>query len=394
MLIKLILNIILGYVSITVEGFFTERFINICNRKKIFLWNIKRRNSTTISMNLGISDFKKVRGICKKTQCKTKINRKSGLPFVFEKYKKRKIFYILILIIIIFIVISSNFIWNIEIKGLDKINSSELLEELEKNGLSIGMVKRKVNTNEIINKIRLIRNDISWMEINLKGTNAIVSIVEAEKKPTLLEEDKFCDIISDKRGIIEKITVEKGTSLVKKGDIVEEGTPLIGGYMEGKYTEKRFVHAKGEIIAKVWYTKKQKSEFVREEKILTGKEEKRCSIKFNNFTINLYKSIPNFKKYDKINESKNIKLFSNFYLPIILQKDVYKEIDYQKKSYGKDELKKIIIKELEEEFQNDNIQDEKVLNKIVNVYYNEENTIEVELTYEVFENIGIENSAE
>ena len=31
MLIKLILNSIFGYVSISIEGFFNERFINICN---------------------------------------------------------------------------------------------------------------------------------------------------------------------------------------------------------------------------------------------------------------------------------------------------------------------------------------------------------------------------
>ena len=35
MLIKVILSYILGYVKIAVEGYYLERFINICNSKKI-----------------------------------------------------------------------------------------------------------------------------------------------------------------------------------------------------------------------------------------------------------------------------------------------------------------------------------------------------------------------
>ena len=394
MLIKLILNFVFGYVSINIEGFFNERFINICNNKSIFLWNIKRKNSTTICVNIGISDFKKIKQICKKTKSKIKINQKKGLPFIFERYKKRKIFLLLIIIILGLIVISSNYIWNIEIRGLNKINENELLEQLQENGFEVGKIKGKINTNEIINKIRLIRNDISWMEINLKGTNAIINIVEAEEKPNIIDENRYCDIVSNTSGIIEKITTERGTALVRKGDIVEKGTILIGGYMEGKYTDKRYVHAKGEVKAKVWYTKKKKSKYIREEKRLTGREEKKYSIKFNNFAINLYKSIPNFENYDKINESKKIKLFSNFYLPITIYKDTYKEVEYKKTTYGKAELKNILIKELEDEFENDNIKNENLINKFANIYNADSEEMEIELTCEVLENIGTEKTIE
>ena len=48
MFLKILLNYILGYVNIKVEGFFIERFINICISKKILLWNIKREKSTIL----------------------------------------------------------------------------------------------------------------------------------------------------------------------------------------------------------------------------------------------------------------------------------------------------------------------------------------------------------
>ena len=42
MFIKILLKYILGYVRITVEGYYIERFINICTTSKILIWNLKR----------------------------------------------------------------------------------------------------------------------------------------------------------------------------------------------------------------------------------------------------------------------------------------------------------------------------------------------------------------
>ena len=388
MLVRILLNYIFGYLNIIVEGFFTERFINICSSKKIFLWNLKKKNPSILSANISIKDFKKIKEICKKTKCKVSIKNKKGIPFLFDKYKKRKMFIILLIPVAIVTIVSSMYVWNIEIDGTQNIDKKELLEELKNKGLDVGKLKTKIDTKNIINNIRLEREDISWIEINLKGTNAIVSVVEAEKKPELIKDNEYCNIISDKRGVVEKITAEKGTALVKKGDIIEIGTKLIGGFMEEKYTDTRYVHAKGEIKARVWYTKRIKSKFTRKEREQTGVEKKKYSIIFNNFKINLYKSIPNFEKYDTINEHKRLKLFSNFYLPVVLQKDTYKEVKSKEVTYGKKDLQNILISELEMEFEKENIHN--TINKIVNVYQNSNNEMEIELTYEVIELVGKE----
>ena len=44
------------------------------------------------------------------------IHRKRGLPFLLNRYRKRKIFAIALVIIIVAIIAVSNFIWNIEIR--------------------------------------------------------------------------------------------------------------------------------------------------------------------------------------------------------------------------------------------------------------------------------------
>ena len=68
---------------------------------------------------------------------------------------------------------------------------------LEQKGLKVGTLKSRVNSQEIINEIRLERADIAWIGISIEGTNAIVKIVEAEAKPEIINEEDYCNIYCD-----------------------------------------------------------------------------------------------------------------------------------------------------------------------------------------------------
>ena len=68
----------------------------------------------------------------------------------------------------------------------------------ESEGLAIGKLKAGVDTKEVINKIRLERDDVAWVGINIEGTNAVIEIVEADKKPDIVKEDEYCNIVADR----------------------------------------------------------------------------------------------------------------------------------------------------------------------------------------------------
>ncbi len=387
MFLKILLNYILGYVNIKVEGFFIERFINICISKKILLWNIKRKKSTIMYANIGINDYKKLKPIAKKTKSKISIQNKKGLPFVAHKYRKRKIFVGLLAVIFIALFVMSKFIWNIEIKGNNQISKAEILEELNKQGLKIGAYKGKINSNSIINRVRLDRNDIAWMGIDLEGTNAIVEIKETSKAPEIIDENEYCNIVSNKEGMITKINVQNGTAVVKEGDIVKQGDILVQGYLEGKYTGIRYVHAKADIEAKIWYSKKEKVFLKQQIQVPTGATEEKYTLNINNFKINFYKTLSKFENYDTINENKKLMIFSNFYLPIEITKKTNYEYVNEEKIYTEEELIQLTQEKIEEELKEEISQKENIINKQTNVYPNED-YIEVEVIYEVLENIG------
>ena len=386
MFFKILINYIFGYLNIQVEGYYVERFINNCISKGIFLWNTKRTRSAIITSNLGAEDFKKAAKIAKKHGCRIKINDKHGMPFVIKKYKKRKLFFILLFIVILAIYTLSRFVWNIEIKGIENINQEEIIKALEDDGLKVGTLKSKVDTNEIISKIRYQREDIAWIGINLDGTNAIVEIVEADKKPEIIDDDDYCNIVAQKDGKIEKISAQNGTLMVSKGQEVKKGDILIAGYMEGKYTGKNYVNANGKVTAIVKYSQTEKigKKEIKREK--TENYENKYSIKINNFKINLYKTLSKYKNYDTIYTNKKLKLFSNFYLPIELIKTTNYEVIESEISYDKNTAKVEGQKRAEEKLDKLVTQGE-IANKIIDVKENE-TSYEVTVTYEVVEEIG------
>ncbi|MFR2534109.1 MAG: sporulation protein YqfD [Clostridia bacterium] len=387
MYLKILLNYLIGYVHIEVEGYFIERFINLCISKHILLWNSKREKSTLLHTNMSIHDFRRISTIAKQAKCKVKIQAKKGLPFIFHKYKKRKLFFVFLLFIFIGIMSLSNFVWNIEITGNTTIPTEELLQTVQEEGLTVGKLKGKINSKEIINKIRLDRNDIAWVGIELQGTNAVVKVVEADKKPEIINEEEYCNIVATKPGIIVKIDALNGTPLVKEGDTIKAGTVLIGGFLEGKYTGTRYVHANGQVQAKVWYSQTEKVELKQMQKIRTGNVETKYSVNLNNFPINLYKTLSKFEKYDTIMENNKLKLFSDFYLPIEVSKITNYEVKEEPIEYSIEEAKQLAQQKAKEILDGQIAKKENILNTYIN-YKQTDNVIEAEVIYEVLEEIG------
>ena len=288
---------------------------------------------------------------------------------------------------VVILIVLSNFIWNIEIIEDSENKADNIYQDLVESGLKIGIPKSKINTKEIINKTRLKRDDVAWIGIELKGTNAVVKIVKSTAKPEIVNDEDYCNIVSDKQGVITKINAQNGTAAVKVGDTVNIGTTLINGWMEGKFTGIRYVHAKGNIQAKVWYTKNKIILYNTTERTETGNIENKYKIKFNNFEINFSKRLSKFKIYDTIEAEKKIKIFKDFYLPISVIKITNKEVKEVQKNYSMEEAKNLGIDQLQQELNKQIEHKENIVNKIISTY-EKENGIEIYVTYEVLEDIG------
>lgn len=379
-----------GYLIVSVEGFFIERFLNICRNQKIAIEELEKKNSTYLIFKILKSDFKKIKSVAKNTKCKIRIIKKLGIPFLINRYRKRKVFAVALVVIAIFIFTITRFIWNIEIKGIENIKQEEMIELLEEYGIKCGTLKSKINKERIGNLIRLNRSDISWIGISIKGTNACITIEEAIEKPEIIDRNEICNIVADESGVISKIIVQNGTARVNVGDEVKNGDLLVEGVMEGVNTGTRKVHAEADIFAKILYEKEKKEWFVQNVKNKTGNIEEKNEICINNFKINLNKGVSKFQNYDTITSNKKLKIFSDFYLPITINKVQNIEYINEKKIYTEEELKNKILTELERDLESEfEISKYDENNIVKNVYTDaDEEGLTVKLVYEVQKAIG------
>ena len=382
-------NIAKGYVRIYIEGFYIEKVINICKKNNIELSNVTRNKNTLIYGDVSVVNFRALAKIAKKNKCKVKIIRKSGIPFVVRRYRKRKIFAVTMVLICVCMFSLSKFVWNIEVVGLNNVAKDEILNIVKNEGLEIGKLKSKINLSKIVEQIRMERSDISWVGIKLSGTNVKIEIVESDIAPNLIDENDYCNIVASKDAMIEKISAQNGTALVKKGDVVKKGEVLIAGWIEGKYTGTRYVHSNGNVIGKVWYTEKARAYYSQNCKIRTGEEESKYSVKLNKFEINFFKSLSKFEIYDTIKTEKKLRLFSNFYLPFEFVKITNYEEREEKIEYTADEAKEQATKQAKKQIELKMADNEGIINEYINTDEKEE-YVDVEVTYEVLESIGTE----
>ena len=281
--------------------------------------------------------------------------------------------------------IFSLFIWNIEIVGNKKIETNEIYELLKNEGLRIGQLKEKVDYKTLKSNIYINRNDILWIGINSKGVKVTVEILE---RLEVEEKDNTpCNIIADKDGIIEKISVRKGMKKVEVGDSVCKGDILVSGIMESEYSDSVMVTADADIRIKTWYTDKIAIPYERTTLTLSGNNEKKYKIKFGNYGINLTNNSTNFEKYDTINTVKKLRLFGCFKLPIELVTTEYQELITSNIKYTKEQAKDIAKEEVFKSILKTIPKESDVINSEYKIFQGD-NEIIVRVVVECMENIG------
>lgn len=315
-----------GTILVEIQGFFTERYINLCRINNVKIWNIQNMSGGIIRFNIAIKDFKKLKSITKKTKCKVKILDKKGVYFKLFKYRKRRIVILLLASFIFLCFLSNSFIWKIHVTGNEYIEEADIIESLKESGIYVGRNKIGLKTKKVINNLRVLQPDISWVGIDIEGTNVIVNIVEKTKLKENININGIGDIVSDKSGIIQKITVENGTAIPSVGDYIEEGRILIEGKIYSNTLDTKDVCAKGIVTIKSEYEFKKQYNFKVQEKEYTGKTKYSIGFTLNekeNYINYLDKSL----SYDIIKKDSKLELFGNTISFDLYQFNLYNNID-------------------------------------------------------------------
>lgn len=320
MLLLRLWNYIRGYVIILVEGYFLEKFINICIHRQIFLWDIKKLKNSTMRLKVSIPGFKMLRPVAGKTKCKVRIVKKKGMPFIINRYKRRKAFLIGGAAFFGIIYFLTSFIWAIEISGNEKIDTGLLLQRLDAMGVKLGTVKFGINTKKIASDLMIDIKELAWIGVTVKGTKLKVEVAERRQPPELIAKNVPCDIVAAKDGVVKSLVVKSGQEMVKAGDTVLHGQVLISGTVEIKNEQggTRLVHAMGSVKARTWYEARYPVRTKVYDKERTGNQKDYYSLVLLTKRFDISREEIPYENFDRVEIRKKLAFGKDMELPFEL----------------------------------------------------------------------------
>lgn len=387
MFIVRIWNYLRGYAIIIVKGLKIERFINLAVVNNIYIWDIEKLDYTTVKAKIGLDNFSRLRDIVKRTDSSVSILEKRGLPFFIKGVKRRKLFYLALFSLCILIYVLSSFIWMIEIVGTKQIEQAKIIKYLYEEGLKEGVYKGKINKRAIENRILIKMPELSWIGIQLKGTKAVVEVVEKREEPPIISRSDACDIIAAKAGVIHKLLVLNGDGLVKDGDTVRAGQVLVTGKIMRENLEVRYVHSMAQVSARTWYEDVEEIPLRQVEYELTGESERQYKLKILNKEFSK-KRASKFKEFNEYVSERNLLSFGDYVFPVKLIEYKFTELNPVLKMLTVDEAKARCAERLNARIKLQIPEDAVILNKKIE-YFVEKKTVKAKIAVEILEDIGI-----
>lgn len=363
-------------VTIEIQSIMPEKFLNLIWRNNIHIKNVRKKNITTLVMEVELEDFYVIKDMAKKNKVKIKIIGKRGLTFLLIKFKKNRSLIVGSMLFVGIVYYMSTFLWEIQINTDSSLPPYEIRQKLKNYGIVPGIPKSKVDVYKL--EENLMKNDdsIMWVRARIEGSRIVIKVEERKSPPNITFDNTQCDLSASKNGQVVGIYTTAGTPVVKTGDVVKKGQILVSG-VQGKEGETYPVHSSGKVICRVSYEKQKTVNAYSIKKKRTGRKVVNYYINLNGKRLYLKKDANKFSKYDKIEESK-----------YFLNKEIFYEVNEVKTRKNIDKLAESTGEELYRGICSNLDKSVKILNKAIESKVEKGNLLKVKLLVTTEEDIA------
>lgn len=344
-----VLKFLQGFLQVTLTGSSPERFLNLCIRRNILIWNLcPNKEAGGFDFCISLKGFRASKELLKKTHTSVRIRKKCGLPFFLHRYRARKLFAAGILLCILLLWNCSKYVWKIEVNGTAELSQDMVLTWLEQKETSFGTPKTKIDCAAIEAALRSDFDVIAWTSVKLEGTKLTIDIQESlpEDEVQTLPSEGAWDIVAAEDAVIASIYTRQGTPQAEKGSVVSKGAVLISGRLDimddnGEVADYRYVVSDGDVTGTV--TRTYQSSLAREyqKKEYTGEEDTSYTLQAGRIRIPLGKEKNNYSACETVVSDHQLQLLPNLYLPVHLYVTGRKAYVYRLATYTKAEAESL-----------------------------------------------------
>lgn len=319
-------NINYGYVRIKMVGANLINTLNQCCKNGIEIKNIDFTDELECRFILSVQKLASLRVIAEKNGDIVYVYQHSGIKKALVKLNRHKLLCAQLLILMVLFLYLPGRILFIRLEGCSNLQETAVLSCVREIGLVPGMHRRDVRSEKIKNAVVNRFPEIRWAGINTKGSVATLT-VECGDAPKETAENNFGDILAVIDGVVDSVTVEKGTANCKAGDYVTKGSVLITGSADmGKLT--LIQSAAGEVYGKTQHHLQLTSP-VKYQKIRAGnKKAIKTRLVFEKREIKIFDNSGILgTNCGRISKDYRIRIPGGYYLPLVFRVDIYNAYD-------------------------------------------------------------------
>ena len=215
-----------GLVRAEILGAFPESFLNAAAAVGIVLWNLESGGENRVSFSCWEGNLQELEALAGRCGCELcPVDRRGGSRI--RGFLKRRV--ILLggaVLAALLLLVSSLFVWSVEVHGAEKIGRGEILRALEDAGLGVGSFWPGFSTELLRSKALQKLPELGWMSVNISGSRAIVLVREREGRPFLESESAPTDLAAARSGLVRRVSILSGLALVQEGEAATEGQTL------------------------------------------------------------------------------------------------------------------------------------------------------------------------
>jgi len=212
-----------------------------------------------------VSDFYLLPPLARKAKVRLRIVKRYGLPFVWLRWRRRKILLGGLALFFVALYILSSKLWFVEILTPNESLKTAVEESARACGVVRGAKKSDLDTEQIARRILQENPTVAWAGVEISGTKLVIQVVEKTSAPYY--ETEAASLVAAKSGEILKAVPLEGVCLVQAGEYVKKGDTLI----ESVSRNGEPVRAQGVVLARVVYEESASAPLVRLCRTRTGR---------------------------------------------------------------------------------------------------------------------------
>ncbi|MBR1457708.1 MAG: sporulation protein YqfD [Oscillospiraceae bacterium] len=311
-----------GTVRVELCGADPEAALNLCARRGVILLDIAAQDACTLQSTLYEAQLEELKDIAARCMCELRVLGQSGGSRNLKLMRRRIGLLLAAALTTGLLLISSLYIWEIRVEGCERLTQGQVLRALAECGVEQGSYWPAISSDRLRSRMLLKMPELAWITVNVRGSCATVRLVEREERPAIYREEETADVVAAKDGVVRELYVLNGKALVRPGDTVLQGEPLVSGKLESITGPVRSVHAEARVIADTWYEMTAVCPIEARQKVESRGRRSRFALKIGDRRINFY---INGKKtldgYDRIVHEYRLGLEGVFALPLCLVRE-------------------------------------------------------------------------